>query len=269
MADPTLAQTPQRQQANYDVYASGFHVLKANLDVDFRKEGEYRVLLAAETRGFIAKVAHWAGSFETQGWYDAAKRIARPRLHKSSAHWKDELEVKEYSYNRDGTFGEYRVTDKHSEREIRESDKTLTDQTTDVMTAALDLMQSFPKNGQCESEAEIFDGGRRYKLIFKHNGEEQLKATKYNIYSGSAVRCTVFVEPKGGKWHEKPRGWMSLQEQGRQKGKLPTIWMANMGDGQPAVPVKVLVPSNHGAMVMHMTRYESGNNILLAEKQAE
>ena len=244
-------------------------MVKANLDLDFRKATEYRIELGAETRGFVSKIAHWEGVFETEGWYNAKTMDANPRIHKSTAHWKDELEVKEYTYKKDGTFDAYRITDKHSDRELRETDVELSNNTTDVMTAALGMMQTFPKDGKCESESEIFDGKRRFKLIFEHEGEVELKSTRYNIYSGPAVKCVVRVEPLGGKWRENPRGWMSIQEQGRQRGKLPTIWMASLAEGQPAVPVKVLVRSQYGAMVMHMTRYENGENTLLAEKQEE
>ncbi len=65
-------------------------------------------------------------------------------------------------------------------------------------------------------------------MTFVAQGTEDLKATKYNVYEGPAEKCTVEVAPAGGKWHEKPRGWLSIQEQGRQHGQLPTVWFARM-----------------------------------------
>lgn len=257
------------QRANYDVYAGGFHVVNANLDVDFREQNRYRLMLGAETRGFIGSVAPWNGTFETIGWYDPKTKEAQPEAHVSKAHWKDELEIKEYIYNRDGTFKEYRITDVHSDRELRETEKELSDNTTDVMTAALSVMDHFPESGRCEGSSEIFDGKRRFKLMFIDEGQMQLKKSRYNIYSGPATKCVVKVEPLAGEWHDKPRGWMSIQEQGVQHGKLPTIWMATITEGQPAVPVKILVRSDYGALVMHMTRYQNGPDVLLAEKQPD
>lgn len=257
------------QRAIYDVYAGGFHVVKANLDIDFRKSNRYKLELGAHTRGFIGSVAPWEGTFTTIGWHDPKENVTTPESHKSWAHWKDEDEVKEYVYNRDGTFKEYRVTDEYSDRELRETDPKLSDNTTDVMTAALRIMKSMPESGKCEGSSEVFDGKRRFKMMFIDEGQVELRSSRYNIYSGSASKCVVKVEPLGGEWHKKPRGWMSIQEQGQEHGKLPTIWMASITEGAPAVPVKIVVRSNYGALVMHMTRYENGEEILLAEKQAD
>ncbi len=266
---PAKAEEAKLQRATYDVYAGGFHVVKANLDIDLRKSNRYKLELGAHTRGFIGKVAPWEGTFTTTGWYDTKTGAASPEMHKSWAHWKDEDEIKEYTYNRDGTFREYRVTDEHSDREVREADPSLSDNTTDVMTAALNIMNTIPANGKCEGTSEVFDGKRRFKMMFLDEGQTELKQSRYNIYSGTASKCVVQVEPMGGDWHKNPRGWMSIQEQGRQNGKMPTIWMAQITEGAPAVPVKIMVRSNYGALVMHMTRYENGGNVILAEKQAD
>jgi len=145
----------------------------------------------------------------------------------------------------------------------------LAENTTDVMTAALEMMQALPTSGKCEGESEIFDGKRRYKLIFVDEGKAELKKSRYNIYHGPATKCIVKVEPMGGKWHKKPRGWMSIQEQGKENGKMPTIWMANLSEDNPAVPVKIMVRTDYGALVMHMTKYQNGHDVLMAEKQAE
>ena len=257
------------QRAVYDLYAGGFHVVKADLDVDFREANRYRIELGAQTRGFIDSVASWKGSFLTKGWLNHKTKSTQPELHQSEAYWKDELEVKKYLYNRDGTFDEYRVTDMHSKDELRETDSSLSDNTTDVMTAALQMMKQFPKSGKCEGESEIFDGKRRFKMLFIDEGEVALRQSRYNIYSGPAIKCIVRVEPLAGAWHKKPRGWISIQEQGKEKGKLPTIWMANLSDGSPAIPVKMMLRTDYGAIVMHMTRYENGGEVQLAEKQAD
>ena len=36
--------------------------------------------------------------------------------------------------------------------------------------------------------------------------DEALVESEYNLYQGNAVRCTVEVEPMGGKWHDKYNG---------------------------------------------------------------
>ncbi len=108
----------------------------------------------------------------------------------------------------------------------------------------------------CEGEADIFDGSRRFTLYFKDRGEVQLEASRYNMYEGAARYCTGEIEPKGGKWHEKPRGWLSIQEQGRKKGTLPSMWMGHVDGLSYAVPVKIMVKTDYGALMMHLVNVD-------------
>lgn len=251
-----------RQIMTYDVYAGGFHVVEANLEVDLGKPKRYRLELDAKTRGFLRTLAPWDGTFETTGWYDSRRETPHPEIHRSSAVWRDELEAKEYKYRKDGGFQEYRVTDEYSKNEKRGVEKELTDKTTDVLSATLAVMEKISDGQKCEGTSEVFDGDRRYRMIFRDQGQVNLTATRYNLYEGPATQCVVEVQPVAGKWHKKPRGWMSIQEQGRQHGSLPTVWLAKMSEGEPAVPVKIRVKTDYGTLFMHLTGYQNGTKVL-------
>lgn len=241
----------------YNVYAGGIHALNAELDIDLTKKGRFSVELFAKTYGLLGSLAPWFGTFETHGWFDKKNREARPELHKSETTWKDELEVKEYKYNKDGSFKGYSVTDEHSDNEPREVEDKLTDQTTDILSATLEMMAQIAAGQECQGKSEIFDGKRRYRLIFDHKKTIDLEKSRYNIYEGSAVECTVRVEPVAGRWHKKPRGWFAIQEQGKKKGSMPTIWLASVSEGEPAVPVKVRAKTQYGTFFLHLTGYET------------
>lgn len=251
-----------QQKIQYDVYAGGIHALQADLDIDLSKKGRYSTSLAAKTYGLLGKLAPWEGTFESHGW---AGKTNKPELHKSTAVWRGELDIKEYVYGKDGSFKSYTVTDDENDGKIKEVSKELTDQTSDVLTGALNTMQIVGAGENCEGETEIFDGKRRYKMIFRHKKEVELEASRWNVYSGPAMECTIEVEPVAGKWHEKPRGWMSIQEQGREQGKIPTVWFASVTEGQPAVPVKIRVKTSYGTLFMHMTDYQTVGKKLALE----
>lgn len=240
----------------YSVYAGGIHALNATLDIDLTKKERFSVELFAKTYGLLGKLAPWFGTFETQGWFNTVDGSARPQIHKSSTTWKDELEIKEYQYSKNGSFKGYLITDKHSDTQKREVEKELTDQTTDILSATLEMMGQIAAGQKCEGKSEIFDGKRRYGLVFEHKKEVTLIKSKYNIYDGQAVECSIRVVPMGGKWHKKPRGWFAIQEQGKKKGSMPTIWLANMDKSAPAVPVKVRAKTSYGTFFLHLTKYE-------------
>lgn len=253
------------QVMKYDVYAGGFHVVSSRLDVDLAKKSQYLLRLSAFTHGMLARLAPWKGVFETQGWYDVKKQFPQPRQHISNTTWRDEVEVTEFHYNKDGSFKQYRLTN-HEEHGVKEPEPGIADGTIDVLTATLKVMTKVADGGACEGKDEIFDGSRRYALVFKDHGKVTLKGGDLNVYNGPANECTVEVKPIAGKWHEKPRGWMSIQEQGRERGTMPTVWLASVTPGAPAVPVKIRVKTEYGALFMHLTSYNGGGQTMTLAK---
>lgn len=255
------------QIMTYDVYAGGIHVLRAELDINTARKGKYGIELSAQTFGFLGRLVPWQGSFVTQGWREKNARH-RPELHISEAVWQDEAEYKEYRYGRNGTFKGLTVTE-NGKTTTEQPDKKLTHGTTDALSVALESLTSVALGKGCTASGEVFDGKRRFKQVFSDDGSETLKATRYNVYNGEAVKCIVEVTPAGGAWHKKPRGWLSIQEQGRQAGALPTMWVAKLSETGPAVPVKIQIKTSYGTLMMHLTGYQSGGKTLLADKRGK
>lgn len=257
------ARAAEKQVMDYDVYAGGFHVLKSELVVDTTPKNTYALVLDSATFGFLDKLVRWKGTFETQGWRDDKTGTVKPEVHQSVAISGDDYEEKTYRYGKDGSFKSYTIKDEHNDgKKPKPIEKELTTQTTDVLSATLAVMQGVAQDGQCAGSDEIFDGKRRYRLTFRHKQNVTLESSKYNVYSGPATECTAEVEPLSGKWHEKPRGWMSIQEQGREAGTMPTVWFAQLQAGAPAVPVKIRVKTDYGVLFMHLVAYENGRNTL-------
>ncbi|MGQ0526604.1 MAG: DUF3108 domain-containing protein [Alphaproteobacteria bacterium] len=241
------------QTAYYDVYASGFKAVTAKVVMNTQK-GRYDVSLSAKTQGFLGKMAPWQGSFETQGWI--LKDRFQPETHTSTAVWKGEEEIKEYSYTKSGAFKKLTTTEFGKKPVTEIPDTELTSHTIDTLTATLNVFENVAAGGSCEGSADVFDGKRRFTQIFSPQPAETLKRSKYNIYEGPAERCTIEVVPGAGDWHEKPRGWMSIQEQGRDRGTMPTIWTAVMSRDGPAIPVKIMVKTAYGTLFMHLVDYK-------------
>lgn len=263
---PANAAEKNQQHLVYEVYAGGIHAVQATMDIDLRKKGKFSLVLDAATRGFLGSLIPWKGTFESHGWIVKDGKY-QPQKHQSTASWREEIDVKEYLYNKDGSFKSLRITDQHSDAELREVEDELTNDTVDVLTATLQVLKSYNKTGKCEGESDVFDGKRRFKQSFKHEKEVTLEASKYNIYGGKAAECTVEVTPVAGAWHKKPRGWMSIQEQGRERGTMPTVWIAQIDKDAPAVPVKIRVKTAYGTLFMHLAEYKSAETTLVAEKR--
>ncbi len=249
------------QKMKFEVFAGGLHVVKANMELDYRDEGQYSMIFDAETRGVLGTVAPWNGSFESRGSIVENRKLV-PKLHESIAMWRDEKEVKSYNFNNDGSFKDLVTLYKHKKPKTKVPDEALTKGTIDALTATMRIMEYVSDGGECDGSSEVFDGKRRYELIFRHKGFVNLKKSRHNAYSGVAAECTVEVKPISGAWHKKPRGWLSIQEQGRERGMMPTVWFAQVVKNAVVVPVRVRVKTAYGTMFMHMTRYENGSTIL-------
>lgn len=259
---------PSLQTMTYEVYAGGVHALQAELTIDLTKSDRYDIALSAKTRGLLDRIVPWEGTFESNGWQDSDQSF-KPELHKSVSIWRGEEEIKEYKYNRDGSFNKIVITKPPKEPEAKNPDSQLTSETVDTLTATLRVMSALAKGESCAGSSDVFDGKRRFAQVFHAKGEPVLPETSYSIYDGVAHQCAVEVIPDGGKWYKKPRGWMSIQEQGLKKGTFPTIWIAQLQENAPAIPVKILVKTDYGALVMHLTEYKNTEETLVAQKRAK
>ncbi len=251
----------------YEVYAGGIHAVQAKLHIELVENDRYEIKLSAKTRGFLGRVAPWQGSFESTGWRMSNGDL-RPELHRSIATWRGEEEGKSYHYTKDGSFKGLEIKDFDKPVRTENPNSELTQGTKDVLTSTLEALMNVSQGNGCANDADVFDGKRRFTQKFIPKYEEALQSSRYNIYEGPSVVCTVEITPKGGAWHKKPRGWMSIQEQGREKGTMPTVWMAQVSANAPAVPIKILVKTNYGALFMHLAEYQKqGDEIIVAEKR--
>lgn len=252
------------QTVAYEVYAGGIHALQATLEIKTNK-GRYDIVLEAKTRGFLGKMAPWEGIFESHGWIEKDGTF-KPESHRSTAIWRGEKEIKDYKYARNGHFlGLTETLDGKAPEDKPNLSPEITEGTTDALSAALNVLEAVGKGKECAGSEEVFDGKRRFKQIFTHKGTAELAPTKYNIFKGAATECIIEVKPVAGEWHKKPRGWMSIQEQGRLRGKMPTMWAAQLKGGDPAVPVKIRVSTAYGVLFMHLAKFKDEKRTIVAD----
>lgn len=236
-------------QANYAVYSSGFHVVNARLNITEGK-ADYAATLSAGTQGFLRKLAPWDGIFRTKGWI--IKGALQPETHETVTTWRGEAETKTATYQKDGTFAGLKVIEQGRDRTPKDFDPAIAADTTDLLSVTLAMMRQAGAGQGCNYKATVFDGKRSFDMAFRQTGTEKLAATKYNSYTGDTLKCEVEITPKKGKWHEKPRGWLSIQEQGRKKGSLPVVWLGKVEGQTSLMPVKLKVTSDYGTLFMHM-----------------
>lgn len=250
LAMTTHVARAETARLTYQIYAGGIHVVQTDMTLNVGPKN-YTTDLSAFTRGFLGTLVPWRGSFASRGVRTGEGLSVRE--HRSVSTWRGSDDVAVYSYDAKGGFKSLKLTDEGKDKTLDKIDPALTAGTTDILTATLNMMHSAAKSGKCAGESDIFDSRRRFTLKFVSQGVETLKSTRYGVYAGPAMKCTVEVVPKGGAWHKKPRGWLSIQEQGRKKGALPTMWLASLSLDTPPVPVRIMLKTNYGTLFAHLT----------------
>ena len=250
------AQAADKRVMTYDVYAGGIHALDATLTISSDAKN-YSISLESKTHGLLASLAPWSGIFRTEGNLAVAGGVF-PLEHSSESTWKKETETKTFTYDGKGNFKSYRVQIGDKDTTPRDLNLSLTKKTTDVLSATLDMMRGLEKTSTCTGDRLIFDGDRNFFLQFKNTAPERLKRNDYNMFDGETLSCAVEVKPHEGKWRKKPRGWLSIQEQGRQQNALPLVWFgkADKDEKSPYIPVKIRVKTGYGTLFMHLTSYK-------------
>jgi len=236
---------------NYGIYAGGFKVAIAELDMS-TKGDNYQMNLNAETQGFIGKLFPWEAEYNTKGVNKdgtltptSVERTSawRGREKTTSLHYDDKGQVTDKTIKKDGKT--------HSKEQV---DKLLSGNAVDVLTSVLNMMEIVRKSNECSGVIPVFDGKRKFNINLKNEGKKIIQPSRYSVFSGESIKCTLTVEPlEGFKEKDKKRGWMAIQNHSQEHNSLPTIWLAKTEKSQDIIPVRLELKSSYGTVIAHLT----------------
>lgn len=235
----------------YDIYAGGFKALHATLDLDLDPEA-YDMALKANTQGFIGNLFPWSATYETAGHAQDGKPV--PTQHTAHSVWKKKAKITEMTYGPQGDLLKMTTQENNKTEVKRDIEKNLTENSVDILTGTLMMMQHTKNTDKCKGSFPVFDGKRRFNITLQDAGREVIENTGHSIFSGEALKCTLRVEPVAGfKPKDARRGWMAVQNHTEERKKPPTIWFARLEENGPVVPVRMEINSDYGAVVAHLS----------------
>jgi hypothetical protein len=112
--------------------------------------------------------------------------------------------------------------------------------TIDPMTATLQALFS-----ECRGSLPVFDGRRRYDLMFTDVGLADVPRARGAMYSGPARRCRADIKPLAGFWRPD-----SLHD---ERPSRMEYWIASPRPELPPVPVYLELSSPRGILKIHLT----------------
>ncbi|MBO5442579.1 MAG: DUF3108 domain-containing protein [Alphaproteobacteria bacterium] len=94
----------------------------------------------------------------------------------------------------------YRVSSKNGkEKKVNIEPNINNEDTTDLQTVFAEMARQYSQVKFCDSRLEVFDGKRRFDVIFRDEGQEQLDAGEYSPFKGTAHKCSLYIDKLGSE----------------------------------------------------------------------
>lgn len=245
--------TPARQLAlTYEVHAGGMHIFTFDVGLTLEPEG-YRISAAGGIRGISSLLYKWDVALVAQG-----ERM-RPERYVTVNTGRQPTKTMQLDFIEDGSFSVTRnLPEPHDETtEEAELPASLPANIVDPLSAALVASQNLAATGRCEQTLPVFDGKRRYDLLFHDAGSGDVPKSRIAIYDGSAVLCGLTMKRISG--FKKQRRYASQWDE--DKDEPPTLWIAKVRQDMPPVPVRFTGAVALGSIVVHLTKIESSQEL--------
>jgi len=237
----------------YDVYAGGFHALKAQYE-STQTEGNYSLNIKTATNGFIGNLFPWSGAYETKGLVDKDNQFT-PTSHTSTSMWQGQSKEKSLAF-KDGKIISFTDTEGKKSHTYDKLKTDLTSDAQDLLTASLTAFNGLEPEQGCKSSGIAFDGKRKFKVKLTDGETVSLRKSKYSSFAGDALKCTLQVEALAGfKDKDQKRGWMLIQNHTEEHGKKPSVWFSQLQENGPMVPVRMQIASRYGTVIAHLTSF--------------
>ncbi len=249
--------------ADYDVYAGGLHVLNSVLEINLDDE-RYDARLGAEVTGAPGWFVDWFAVFESGGEIDGDQ--LDPEQYFSERTRRGETRKTLLEFERDGDI------DVTFEPERNDRNATvppeLLEESLDPLSSLIAIINTVSESGECDTTVPVFDGSRRFDLVFTDLGMDELDPSRRSGFSGEARRCRVNLEPVAGAFKDDDDDddfWSEKPENARRRQL--DMWLAEPIDSGPILPVRMVGRSSIGAIVIHLRNVQVAADTLDAELQ--
>ena len=177
---------------DFIVHIGPFDASRTSFEYDLDTE-HYKAQSVVQTNGFFDVIYPFTAHYLTSGRIKPGGEL-QTEVYKYASQTRTNRRTKELIYNSDGV-PVYRLSsknDKSKKVEITHDPKNAG--TTDLQTVFAEMAKQYNENRFCDSRMEVFDGKRRFAVIFKDEGDELLSADEYSPFGGKAHKCSLYID---------------------------------------------------------------------------
>lgn len=246
---PTHGQavSPQTTEATlrleYELHWRFLHILTFTSTSERQASGGYRMETEGETVGIVDTFFPWKARSAAAGITRGGR--LRPAEYQSRSHFRGKTQEVDLTYQ--GTTPRTEIRGQIlSDGERDPVPEELQKNTQDPLTAIAELTRGLATRGDCHGRWPIFDGLRRYDLLYDDLGPTELEASGNDPWSGPARLCRVRFDMRAGQW----RG----EERPEEDPSQVLVWLQTLVPGQDPIPVRFRVESEKGALDVHLVK---------------
>lgn len=249
---PRAAADSQPVAAEYEVYAGGIHVLTSVLEVAL-DERRYDARLGASLVGIPGVFVEWGAEVRSGGVIEGGQldpsRYQLDRVRRGES----QKTVLEFPGNGgiDVTFDPVRTDSTGLVPPDMLADSL------DPLSGLISVINTVTEGGGCDATVPVFDGRRRYDLVFDDLGMVSLDPSSLSGYAGPSRRCRMSLVPVAGAFRDDDDddddgdGFWSRSPESDRRRQMD-IWLAQPIAEGPTLPVRMVGRSSIGAVVIHL-----------------
>lgn len=242
---PSKGWSDEEQVSFYNIYSSGFHVLEAIMTVKRDEKKRTQVNFSARPYGFFGKIVPWNVTTTSYGYFYDEKFL--PYKFESLSEWRGKIKKRELIYNNKGQLQKYIRQTEGEKAKSPKINKDWAKHTTDVLNVFTQVLMS---KQPCNRSYKVYDGKRKFEIILGKPKVVDLIGSRYNVYKGQALQCTVKINRMNG--FDRKESWEIAQEESHRNNITPTVWIAKR-EGKPfSEIVKLRVKTEFGTTFMHL-----------------
>ncbi len=181
---------------NFTVILGPFNASDTKFTYKIDKKN-YAIQSEVKTAGFFHTVYPFKAVYSTTGKLKNNEFETTSYKYESQSRFNKR--TKELVYNNQGQ-PIYRLSSKNDKTKKVEITPDINNKdTTDLQTVFAKLAKQYNEFKFCDSRMEVFDGKRRFDVIFKDEGKEDLTANEFSPYQGTAAKCSMYIDKLNSK----------------------------------------------------------------------
>jgi hypothetical protein len=251
LAFPAEADDPPKPTVglDYKIFIGGLEALAASVTIASDPK-RYDVEIKARTAGAIGRMFPWLIDIGSKGNVNGDR--LQPVEHDQTSNFQGKEREVVLAYDGHGGFLDRKVVPDPHEDQRDEVPSELTRDTLDIVSAVLAGLRNVDRTGSCAAREPVFDGRRRFDLVYSDDGHEQVESSDSAAYNGDALRCAVKVEPVAGFWKKNQRKFWSRRVDGEDQVVPIEVYVAKVGKAGIEAPVKIESTSPFGPLVLNL-----------------